>query len=61
MRICLYRDRTTMLMTQNRPKDCINERILLIHVYTDPSLHSIIVERFAVVDVAGLGAGAQFW
>ena len=30
----------------------MNERILLIHVYTDPSLHSIMVESFAVVDVA---------
>ena len=45
----------------NTPKDCMNERILLIHVFTDPSLHSIMVERFAVVDVAGLGAGTQFW
>ena len=52
---------TTLLTTDNTPKDCINERILLIHVYTDPSLHSIMVKRFAVVDVAGLGVGIQFW
>ena len=43
------------------PKDCMNERILLIDVYADPSLHSIMVERFAVVDVAGLEAGTRFW
>ena len=54
------RDRTTLLMTDNTPKDCMNERILHIHVYTDQSLQSIMVERFAVVDVAGLGRGHSF-
>ena len=39
----------------------MNERVLLVHVCTDPSLHSIMVERFAIVDVAGLGAGTEFW
>ena len=33
---------------------------VLVHVCTDPSVHSIVVERFAVVDVAGIGAGTQF-
>ena len=40
-------------------KDRMNERVILVHVYTDQSPHSIMVERFAVVDVAGLGAGTQ--
>ena len=31
---------------------------VLVHVCTDPS---IMVERLAVVDVVGLGAGTQFW
>ena len=41
----------------------MNERILrtvLVLVCTDPSLHSIMVERFAVVDVVGLGRGHSF-
>ena len=51
--IAIDRDRTTLFTTDNMPKECMNERILLIHVFTDPSLHIIMVERFAVVDVAG--------
>ena len=33
---------------------------VLVHVCTDPSLHSIMGERFAAVEVAGLGAETQF-
>ena len=42
-------------------KDYMNERVRLVHVCTDQIPHSIMVERFAIVNVAGLGAGTQFW